>query len=116
LRGKDAEPLAGPDLVDLVEQVNDVEAKFHAFENTGVDRLDDAEIDLLVARQAGAVWDGAVRSESAPGGQVDGKPGVIRRKRILDASRRCVGLVVIEMDVMTGDIGQIIGREVELRR
>src|SRR5215831_8325734 len=116
LGGKDPEPLAGTDLVDLVEQVDDVEAQFHSLKEAGGDRLDNAEIHLLITRQAGAVRDGAVRPKAATGDQIDGKTGIIRRKRILDAGRGCVGLVMIEVDVMTGDKGQIVRREVELGR
>jgi hypothetical protein len=65
LRRKDPEPLAGSDLVDLVKQVDDVEAQFHAFKDPGVDWLNDTEIDLLVARQARTVWDRAVGPEPA---------------------------------------------------
>jgi len=116
LRGKDAEPLAGANLVDLVEQVDHVEAQFHPLEDPGVDRLHDAEIDLLVAGQAGAIWYRAVGPETAAGGQVDGKAGIGGRQFVFDAGRRGISLVMIEMDVMPGDIGQIVGREVELRR
>jgi len=70
LRGKDPEALAGANLVDLVEQVDDVEAHFHSFEDTGVDRLDDAQIDLLIARQAAPVRNGAGRPEPAAGDEV----------------------------------------------
>jgi hypothetical protein len=54
--------------------------------------------------------------ETAVGGEVDGKPGVIRGNRILDAGRGRVGLVVIEMNIVARDIGQIIRREIELRQ
>src|ERR1700756_3838773 len=74
LRRKDAEPGAAAYLVDLVEQVDDVEAKFHPFQETGGDRLDDAEIHLLVAGQGGPVRRSARKgsSETAAGGEVDG--------------------------------------------
>ena len=47
LRIADADPRAVADLVDLVEQIEDVKAQFEPFVNPGIDRLDDAEIDLL---------------------------------------------------------------------
>ena len=76
MRRKDTEALAGANLIDLVKQVDHVETKFHPLEDPGVDWLDDAEIDLLVAWQAGAIGDGARRPEAAAGGEVNRKPGV----------------------------------------
>jgi hypothetical protein len=84
LWSKDAKPLAGATLIDLVEQIDDVEPELHSLQDTGIDRLDDAEVHLLVAGQAGAIWNGAVRSEAAPGSQVDGEPGVGRRQLVFD--------------------------------
>ena len=55
LRRKDAEPGAAANLVDLVEQVDDVKAQLQPLVESGVDRLDDAEINLLIARQGGPV-------------------------------------------------------------
>ena len=56
LRRKDAEPGAAADLVNLVEQVDDVEAQFHPLQETGVYRLSDAEIDLPITGYGGPVW------------------------------------------------------------
>jgi hypothetical protein len=67
LRRKDAKPLAGADLVDLVEQVDYVETQFHSLQEAGGDRLDDAEIDLLIAWQASTVRNGAVHPKAATG-------------------------------------------------
>src|SRR6516165_1776535 len=89
LRSKDAEPGAAAYLVDLVEQVDDVEPQLDTLQEAGGDRLDDAEIDLLIAGQGTAVR-GPTRtggSETAGGGEVGGKPSVRRRKRIFDPGR-----------------------------
>jgi hypothetical protein len=67
LRRKDSEPLAGANLVDLVEQVDHIETEFHPLQEAGGDRLDDAEIDLLIARQAGSIRYGAGRPETTTG-------------------------------------------------
>src|SRR4029077_388325 len=75
LRGKDPKALAGTNLVDLVKQVDDVRAQFHTLEDPGRDRLDDAEIHLLIARQAATVRDGASRPQAAALDEVGGKTG-----------------------------------------
>jgi len=49
LRREDAEPGTAAHLVDLVEQVDNVEAQLHPLQEAGVDRLDNAEIHLLIA-------------------------------------------------------------------
>ena len=97
MRGKHAEPGAAADLVDLVEEVGNVKPQLHPLQENSVDRLDDAEIHLLIAGQ-GRPGRGPAREggpETAAGGEIDGKSGVMERKRILDAGRGCVGLVVI---------------------
>ena len=55
LRVADTHPGAVADLIDLIEQVEDVEAQLHSLIEAGIDRLNHAEIDLLVARQAGPI-------------------------------------------------------------
>ena len=80
--------------------------------------MDDAEIHLLVAGQGGPVRRPARErgSETAAGSEVEGKPSVIRKKRILDAGRGCVSLVVIGVDGVSCNKGEVVGREVELPR
>ena len=76
LWGKDAEAGAAANLVDLIEQVENVEAEFQPLVDPGVNRLDDAEIHLLVAGQGGPVRRPARErgSETAAGSEVEGKP------------------------------------------
>src|ERR1700739_1801860 len=89
LRSKDAEPGTAANLIDLVEQVDDVKAELQPLVDAGIDGLDDAEINLLIAWQGGAIR-GPIElrgSETARGGQVDGKPGVPSREPVFDAGR-----------------------------
>src|SRR6266851_3786836 len=118
LRVADADPRAVAGLVDLVEQVEDVEAQLEALVDPGLDRLNNAEIHLLIAGEAVPVRDPTRVGgpETAADGKVDGEAGVGRRQSILYPSRVRVGLVVIEMDIMTGDVGELVRVEVELRR
>src|SRR3954454_21653310 len=55
LRRPDPDPGAVADLVYLVQQIDHIKAGFETLPPAGIDLLDDAEIDLLVARQAAAV-------------------------------------------------------------
>src|SRR5215472_6853540 len=55
LRVADTHPRAVANLIDLIEQVEDVEAQLHSLIEAGVYRLNHAEIDLLVAGQAGPI-------------------------------------------------------------
>src|SRR5437867_3327084 len=94
LRVADTDARAVADLVDLVEQVEDVEADFRSLEKAGGDRLNEAEVHLLIAWQAVAVWNCAIGHaarvggpQTAAGNQVDGKPGSGRRPLILDTGR-----------------------------
>jgi hypothetical protein len=88
LRRKDPEPGAAAKLVDLIEQVDDVKAELQPLVDAGVDRLDDAEINLLIARQGGSIR-GPARAlgpEPAAGGQVSRKKGVPGGDLVFDAS------------------------------
>ena len=78
LRVADTHPRAIADLVDLIEQIEDVEAELEPFIEPGRDRLDYAEIHLLVAGEAVPVWDPARVGgpETAADGKVDGEAGV----------------------------------------
>src|SRR4029077_2139121 len=67
LRVADTDPRAVADLVDLVEQVEDVKAEFQTFVNAGVDRLNNAEVHLLIARQAVAVGDRTIGDPAGVG-------------------------------------------------
>src|SRR5271169_6137505 len=100
LRRKDAQPGAAANLVDLVEQVDDVKAQFQPLVDPGVDRLNDAEIHLLVAGQRSPVRRPARKrgSETAAGGKVDREESVPGRDLIFDAGRGRVCLVVISVD------------------
>src|SRR6266404_3954080 len=104
LRVADADPRAVTDLVDLIEQVQHVEAQLEPPVDSGRDRLDNAEIHLLVAGEAVPVWDPTRVGgpETAADGKGGGEAGVGRRQSILDAGRVRVSLIVIEMDIMTG--------------
>src|SRR5260370_15087001 len=118
LRIADADAGAVADLVDLVEQVENVEAQLEALVQSGVNRLHNAEVHLLVARQAVPVR-APVRvagPEAAAGGKVGGEKSTGRRHSVLDAGRIRVGLIVIEMDVVAGNECELIGAEIELRR
>src|SRR5260370_27393449 len=118
LRIADAEPGAVADLVDLVEQVENVEAQLEALVQSGVNRLNNAEVHLLIAGQAVPVR-APVRvggREAAAGGKVGGEKSTGRRHSVLDAGRIRVGLIVIEMDVVAGNECELIGAEIELRR
>src|SRR5258708_11774677 len=86
LRRTDADPGAVADLVHLIEQVDHVEACLQASPEAGVDLLHDAEIDLLVARQAAAVWVVAIPPQPAPRPHVDRQPRVCRLPRIGNAT------------------------------
>ena len=76
MRRKDAEPGAAANLVDLVEQVDDVRAQFQPLVDPGVDRLDDAEIHLLIAGQGSPVRRPVQLSSSETAG------GKVYRKRV----------------------------------
>src|SRR5882757_8809462 len=86
LRRADADPGAVADLVNLIKQVDHVEARLQASPEAGVDLLHNAEVDLLVARQTAAVGMIAVRPKPAPCQHVDRKPGVGLRQRIGNAA------------------------------
>src|SRR6516165_3585338 len=118
LRGPYAHPGAVADQIDLVQQIDDVEAHFDPPKWAGCERLDDAEVDLLISGQASPVGSSARVGgpETASSGQVDRNAGIPGRVLVLDAGRRCVRLVVIEMDVVAGDKSQFVRVEVELRR
>lgn len=80
LRVTDADPGAVADLVDLIEKVEDIEAQLHPFRKPSIDRLNDAEIDLLVARQGRPIRDRARvysarigRPQPTAGDEVGGK-------------------------------------------
>ncbi len=89
LRRKDAEPGAAANLVDLVEQVDDVQAQLQPFVESGDDRLDDAEIHLLIAGQRSPVRRPVQLSgsETAGGGKVNRKEGIPDGHFVLDAGR-----------------------------
>src|SRR3954470_14199202 len=55
LRRSDPDPGTVADLVFLVEQIDHVEAQLEALEQAGIHLLQDAQIDLLIIRQMGAV-------------------------------------------------------------
>src|SRR5260370_25791439 len=115
LRIADADTGAVADLVDLVEQVENVEAQLEALVKAGVNRLNNAEVHLLIAGQAVPVR-APVRvggPEAAAGGEVGGEKGPGRRHSVFDASRICVGLIMIEMDVVPGDECELIGPEID---
>jgi hypothetical protein len=118
LRVADTDPRAVADLVDLVEHVEEVETQLKAPVHSGIDRLNDAEIHLLIARQAGPVRASARAGgpEAAAGRKVGGKQRTGRRHSVFDARRIGVGLIVIEMDVVAGNKSELIGAEIELRR
>ena len=65
MRRSDANPGAVADLVFLVEQIDDIKAEFEPFEPAGIDLLHDAQIDLMVIRQTGAVRGVALGPQSA---------------------------------------------------
>src|SRR5437868_2445405 len=75
LRVADTDPGSVADLVDLVEQVENVEAQLHALVPSGLYRLNDTEVHLLIARQAIPVRNIARVGgpKSATGGEVGGK-------------------------------------------
>src|SRR6516162_3893548 len=105
LRGEHAQPRARTYLVYLIEQVDDIEAQLQPLVDPSLDRLDDTHIHLLVAGEGGPVRMVARSSETAAGDQVDGKAGVPDGKLVLYPSRRCVGLVVIGVNVTVSNKG-----------
>ncbi len=76
--------------------------------------LADTGIDLDVVGQAGAVGDIAVGAQARAVDGVERDAGLA--EAIGDAGRARRRLVVVDIDEMVGDIGQVVGREVELRR
>src|SRR3954451_15757981 len=117
LRSADAYSSTVADQIDLVQQIDNIDAQFEPPIGAG-EGLHDAEVDLLIAWQAGSVG-GSARvggPETTAGGEVDGKAGHRTRVLVLDAGRVCVGLVVIEMDVVAGDKCEFVRIKVELRR
>src|SRR5205823_4105634 len=118
LRVADADTGAVADLVDLVEQVENVEAQLEALVQSSVNRLNKADVHLLIAGQAVPVR-APVRvggPEAAAGGKVGGEKGPGRRHPVFDASRIRIGLIVIEMDVVAGNECELLGGKIELRR
>src|SRR5260370_23896647 len=102
LRVAHTDPGSVADLVDLVEQVENVEAQLEPFVEARLDRLNNTEIHLLVAGQVMAVRDSssghAARGrapDAAAGGEVGGAKGTGRRHSAFDPGRGCIGLIVI---------------------
>ena len=102
----------------MVGHVEEVEAHLHALVPSGLYRLNDTEVHLLIARQAVSVRDIARVGGPLPAGgdQVGRKQGTGCRHPIFDAGRVRVSLVMIEMNVVAVDECELIGREIELRR
>ncbi len=74
LRIAHPDPRTVADLIDLVEEIEDIEPQFEPLVDPGIDRLDDAEIDLLIARQTVPVGNGSVGgSKTAAGDQIERK-------------------------------------------
>ena len=82
------------------------------------DRLHDAEIHLLIVVQADAVRDAvrARRAQPAAGGQIRRDQCLGLGEPVFNAGRSGELLIVVEVDEMVGNIGQLVRREVELRR
>src|SRR5579862_704347 len=118
LRGADADAGAVADFVLLIEQVDDVEPRREPADIVDRERVAHAEIDLRVAGQVGAVRNGLAVRQHQIGPEAGSVQGVDAESRVLPAVRnaaRCgERLLVIEMDVVVGDVGQFVRAEIEL--
>lgn len=118
LRVANPDPGAVADLVDLVEHVEEVETQLEALVQSGLDRLNHAEIHLLITGQARPVRApaGAGGPEATAGSKMGGKQRTGRRHPVFDAGRIGVGLIVVEVDIVAGDKGKLVRGEIELGR
>src|SRR6516164_9917565 len=113
LRGEHTDTGAVPDLIDLVEHVHDIEAqRGRLVWRHDVEIVRHAHIDLVVGRQVIGV--GKARTKSAAIDHRGGKARVVPQIR---SPGRCgQDLAVIGVDVMGGNIGQLVCSEQELVR
>jgi hypothetical protein len=114
LRRAHADALAVAELVLVVEQVDNVEPQLSALAEADRDVLRDRGIDDGVVGQAEIVGRAQAAAEQDVGGNPS-SPFLLGVERVGGACRECPALRVVEEDVVVGDIGQLLGAEVELR-
>src|SRR5882724_10083403 len=112
LRGTDADAGAVANLVDFVEHVEDVETYVERADGRRIDMLRDAEIDLFVRRQGVPVRLIAAGAQAAAGNDVDAETRI--PPEIGRPGGRGHELIMIGVDGMGVDEGEIVGIEIEL--
>ena len=109
LRRAHADAGAVADLIDLVEGVNEVGADFEPSQGPGLEPVREREVHLDVSWHVITVGD-AIRTGGAQAAAVDEIAADPRpTPQIGEPGRGGIGLVVVEMDEMVGDIGQLVG-------
>ena len=109
-------PMPDPSRIEisLIEQIDDVEADRDALERAVAEFVAGPDIHREIGRHMPAIGRGAVLPEPCAIEHVRAQPRAV--PAIGRAGRRGHCLVVVEMDVVRGDIGEVCGIELELAR
>ncbi len=112
LRGADTDSRAIAQLVDLVEHVHEIEPQRELRVGPGGELADEANVDRSIGRKALGVGEAAPQAAAIEQIGI----GFPMAPPVGGAQRSRVGLIVIEMDFVGGDIVQLVLAKLELSR